>query len=476
MGPVSSTATRTLLIWVLIATISGLAAILAWRWTVTTADNATHTLLVRQQLSTWLIAAQDLENRERGYLLTRDESYLRQYQSAKDAVGKIHESLTSLVAGNPEQLEKVDAINVTLRERVALIDQAIADFKSGQASSETLVAESERGRQVMGRLRGMIADAKEQEETLFREHVEQFRSQSFWLLVAVIATLVASAALAVMAIVRERQRIAALEVSSIALASTNRMLEQRVKERTEELAVERDRAKAERERAEALLRDVTHRIGNTLALAAGFINLHVRHTSDPLALKTLTGARDRIHAIASAQRRINVTNDLDLVRVDTLIPAVMADLVGTASENRIKLTVDVPPLLAAAQVATSLCVLTQEFVVNSLKHAFEDDETGHIKVCLKANGTKGAELVVEDDGAGLPDSLAPDENSSTDAEGLGAKIAALLTRQFGGEIVYEPAKAGSRRPGTRVTVRLAELKLTPPEKETVSVVEERRLH
>jgi two-component sensor histidine kinase len=221
---------------------------------------------------------------------------------------------------------------------------------------------------------------------------------------------------------------------------------------------------------------VTHRIGNTLALAAGFINLHVRHTSDPVVLKTLTGARDRIHAIASAQRRINVTNDLDLVRVDTLIPAVMADLVGAASENRIKLTVDVPPLLAAAQVATSLCVLTQEFVVNSLKHAFEDDEKGHIKVCLKANGTKGAELVVEDDGVGLPDGLAPDEIPAADAEGLGAKIAALLTRQFGGDIVYEPAKAGSRRPGTRVTVRLTELKLTPPEEGVAPVVEERRLH
>jgi two-component sensor histidine kinase len=476
MASVSSKATRTLLVWVLIATISGLAAILAWRWTVTTADSATHTLLVRQQLSTWLIAAQDLENGERGYLLTKDDSYLRQYQSAKAAVSLIHESLDSLVADSPEQLEKVKAIDTTLRERVALIDQAIANFKAGQSSSEAQIAESERGRQVMGRLRGLIADAKEQEETLFREHVEQFRSQSFWLLVAVIATLVASAALAVMAIVRERQRIAALEVSSVALASTNRMLEQRVKERTEELAVERDRAKAERERAEALLRDVTHRIGNTLALAAGFINLHARHTSDPLVLKTLTGARDRIHAIASAQRRINVTNDLDLVRVDTLIPAVMTDLVGPASENRIKLTVDVPPLLAAAQVATSLCVLTQEFVVNSLKHAFEDDATGHIKVCLKTNGAKGAELIVEDDGVGLPDGLAPDEISAADAEGLGAKIAALLTRQFGGEIVYGPAKAESRRPGTRVIVRLTELELTPPDEDAAPAVEERRLH
>jgi two-component sensor histidine kinase len=443
---------------VVIATLSGLAAMLTWRWTVATADSATHTLLVQQQLTRWLSAAQDLENGERGYLLTNDESYLEPYRAAKDSIGKIHENLKELVSDYPKQLAIVESINATLHERLALIDKALSDFSSDHNSASALVAENTQGIHVMERLREQIAKAKDQEEALFHRHVNQFQWQSFWLLVAVLATLIAAAALAMVALIRERQRRSALEMSALTLVSTNRTLERRVQERTEELAVERDRAKVERERAEALLRDVTHRIGNTLALVAGFINLHIRHTSDPVALKTLTGARDRIHAIASAQRRINVTNDLDLVRVDTLIPAVMADLVSAASEDRIKLTVDVPPLLAAAQVATSLCVLAQEFVVNSLKHAFEDSEIGEICVRLRKNGAKGAELVVEDNGAGFPDALKV-QAEAADAEGLGTKIAALLTRQFAGAISYEPINANAGRPGTRVVVRLTDLDL-----------------
>jgi two-component sensor histidine kinase len=435
---------------------------LTWRWTVATADNATHTLLVQQQLAGWLSAAQDLENGERGYLLTKDASYLGPYKSAKVAIDKIHANLKALVSGNPEQLAVVESIDATLRQRLAVIEKAIADFSSGQTSASVQAAETAAGLQVMDRLREQIAAAKDQEETLFKRHIGQFQRQSFWLLVAVLATLIASAALAMVALIRERQRTATLEISALALAATNRMLEQRVNERTEELAVERDHAKVERERAEALLRDVTHRIGNTLALVAGFINLHVRHTSDPVALKILTGARERVHAIASAQRRINVTNDLDLVRIDTLIPAVMADLVSAASEDRIKLSVDVPPLLAPAQVATSLCVLAQEFVVNSLKHAFGDYENGEIRVSLKNIGPKGAELVVEDDGAGLPKTAKVEGQENTpESEGLGTKIAALLTRQFSGEISYEPARASASRPGTRVVVRLTELDLRP---------------
>jgi two-component sensor histidine kinase len=242
------------------------------------------------------------------------------------------------------------------------------------------------------------------------------------------------------------------------LSTTNRALEKHVEARTEELAIERDRAEAERERAEALLRDVTHRIGNTLALVVGFINLHTRHTTDPVAVRILTGARDRIHAIASAQRRINVVNDLELVRIDTLIQAVMTDVVAATAEDRVKLSVDIPPLLAPAQVATSLCVLTQEFVVNSLKHAFNGEAAGTIEVRLRKEGDSGAELVVEDDGAGLP-RHAQGEQDEAETEGLGTKIANLLTRQFSGSISYDAAHPDATRPGTRVTVHLTELTL-----------------
>ncbi len=467
----TASATRTLLVWVVVAILSGLAAIIAWRWTVKAADRVTHTLLVQQQLTNWLSAAQDLEIGQRGYLLTKDPNYLRPYRSAKDAIEKIHTDLTELAGDNPGEITQIDIIDKTLRQRLSNIDNSLSDV----AGMGKQLAPNNLGMDIMDRLRGEIAVAKQQEQLLFAHRLEQFRNQSFWLLAAMLATLFACAALAMMALIRERQRVAALELTALTLTSTNRSLEQRVKVRTEELAIERDRAEAERERAEALLRDVTHRIGNTLALVVGFINLHIRHTSDPKSLKTLTGARDRIHAIASAQRRINVANDLELVRIDTLIQAVLDDVVETVAENRILLTVDVPPLLASAQVATSLCVLTQEFVVNSFKHAFDEDAAGQVRVRLVRCGDTGAELVVEDDGNGLAEDF--NGTASSDAavapsnhvsEGLGTKIAALLTRQFAGSISYERARPGHARPGTRVVIKLTDLMLSNPEADAVS--------
>jgi two-component sensor histidine kinase/CHASE3 domain sensor protein len=459
--------THTLLIWVAIAVLSGMSAIVAWRWTVKAADRVTHTLLVQQELTKWLSASQDLENGQLGYFLTRDQSYLVSYQSAKGAVELIHSNLVRLVTSNVEQVAVVEAIQKTIKERVAALDQ---DFSGIGGSREAVAAKARAntlGTEIMDRLRSQIAAAKRQEQILFTRRLAQFRDQSFWLLAAMLATLLACAALALVAMVRERQRVAALEITALTLASANRSLEEHVKSRTEELAIERDRAEAERERAEALLRDVTHRIGNTLALVVGFINLHIRHTTDPKSLKTLTGARDRIHAIASAQRRINVASDLELVRIDTLIQAVLDDVVDAVGNERIQLTIDVPPLLASAQVATSLCVLTQEFVVNSFKHAFGEEDAGHVNVRLRRNGSSAAELVVEDNGNGLGctadrvdgDDLEHRGRPDLPHEGLGSKIAALLTRQFAGTISYEAVHPGAAKPGTRVLVTLTDLVL-----------------
>lgn len=476
----TSNATRTLLVWVSIAVLSGLAAIVAWQWTVTAADRVAQTLLYQQGLTKWLSAAQDLEIAQRGYLLTRDPAYLASYEAAKKAVDGIHTDFTR-IGRNNQLLAAIEEVHKTQQEHLSAIDKSIA-AAAKDPNPPGQLAENSLDIALSNRLRDEIAAASRQQQRFFEERVSQFHDQSFWLLIAMLAILLACAALAMVALIRERQRVEALEITALTLTSTNRSLEARVKARTEELAIERDRAEAERERAEALLRDVTHRIGNTLSLVVGFINLHIRHTSDPRSLKTLTGARDRIHAIASAQRRINVVNDLELVRIDTLMQAVLDDVAETAGESRVHLTTEVPPLLAPAQVATSLCVLAQEFVVNSFKHAFGENGAGEVNVRLKQTGEIGAELIIEDDGYGIDASLyagiAGDAdkllhaNASNGGEGLGTKIAALLTRQFSGVITYEPVRPGHARPGTRVSIKLPELALTVPSDEVSTTEKE----
>lgn len=449
------TLTRTLLTWGSIAALSGLGAVFAWQWTGSSATWVTHTVLVQKQLSILLSTLQDVEIGQRSYLLTDDKTHLRPFETAKASFDTIQSELQRLTNDNPGQQTLIAEANDLANKRIALAEQTIALFDSGDRAGAINLVRTGRGKANMDQLRSVIAKADAQEEALFAERQKHYDRQRALLLTALLGMLFATAGLAVLALLREREKASLLAISANSLAIDNDELAQRVTQRTSELEHARDRAEAERGRAEALLRDVTHRIGNNLALVVGFLNLHIRHASDPVAIETLIGARSRVHAIASAQRRINVTSDLDLVRIDTLLEAVMSDLADAMPESATKITLLVQPMLAEAQVATSVCVLTHEFVMNALKHAFPDGESGAVIVRLERSDSGLVVLTVVDNGRGH------DDTASAAVEGLGTKIANLLASQFGGKITYRQTAESEFSSGTTVVVEMPLLKLQP---------------
>ena len=449
------TLTRTLVTWGSFSALAGLVAVLAWQWAGSSATWVTHSLLVQKQLSALLSTLQDIEIGQRSYLLTDDKVQLRPFQNAKASFDEIQFELHRLTSDSPAQQALMSEAGQLAKKRMAIAEQAIALFDSGDRSGAIDLVRSGRGKEIMDQLRSVIMKADAQEERLFVERQKHYDQQRSLLLTALLVLMFATVGLAFLALLRERERLSVLAASSQVLAIDNEALSQRVAQRTVELEVARDRAEAERGRAEALLRDVTHRVGNNLALVVGFLNLHIRHASDPVTVETLMGARSRVHAIASAQRRINVTSDLELVRIDTLLEAVMGDLAAAVPENQTKIMLEVAPFLVEAQVATSVCVLTQEFVMNALKHAFPQDEPGLVTVRLARNSDGFVVLTVIDNGRGhaRPDSLA--------TSGLGTKIANLLASQFGGAITYKPSDETGQSSGTTVVVELPQLKLQP---------------
>lgn len=451
----NSTLTRTVITWGSVAALSGLSAVFAWQWSGSGASRVTHTLLVQNQLGALLSGVQDVENGQRGYLLTNDKVYLQPYEAAIASIGQIQSELQRLTRDNPEQHALASEARDLIAKRISISQSTIDLFDSGKQSESLDLLRSGRGKAVMDQLRVVIGKAKTQEDQLFAQRQAQYDRQRALLLAALLGTLLASAGLAFLALRREQEKADLLAITAKSLASDKEELAQRVALRTAELEVERNRAETERGRAEALLRDVTHRIGNNLALVVGFLNLHIRHASDPGTVQTLMGARSRVHAIASAQRRINVISDLDLVRIDTLLDAVMSDLAEAMPENETKITLEVPPLLAEAQVATSVCVLTQEFVMNALKHAFPAGEAGTIIVRLTRDSDGLVVLTVIDNGQGRADS------ETAAADGLGTKIANLLASQFGGTITYKVSVEGGMSTGTTVVVELPRLKMQP---------------
>ena len=84
-----------------------------------------------------------------------------------------------------------------------------------------------------------------------------------------------------------------------------------------------------RERAEMLLREVNHRVANSLQLVASLVAMQKRaHTQDPIVQDTLTETQSRIAAIAQIHRRLYTSNDVRFVEMDTYLEGLVEELEG----------------------------------------------------------------------------------------------------------------------------------------------------
>jgi two-component sensor histidine kinase len=72
--------------------------------------------------------------------------------------------------------------------------------------------------------------------------------------------------------------------------------------------------------------------------------------------------------------------------------------------------------------------LVNELVINAIKHAFINRPVGEIYVSLRKEG-RGFELVVQDNGIGLPAHIEPGKNTN-----LGMQLMEMLAEQLGGNL------------------------------------------
>jgi two-component sensor histidine kinase len=193
---------------------------------------------------------------------------------------------------------------------------------------------------------------------------------------------------------------------------------------------------------ELMAREMSHRIMNSFQLMESMFSMQTRAISDPAAREVVDQAGSRIRAMALVHRQLfritreDITglNAGEYLRglVDELGPAFV-----TANRCRIEVEADTDIEVSTGQ-GMALGLLVTELVINACKHAFKDNDAGQIDVRLHRVEGERLRMVVEDDGAGLPQGF--DTKASS---GLGMRLLHSFVRQLDGNLAIE-GPPGSR--------------------------------
>ena len=213
---------------------------------------------------------------------------------------------------------------------------------------------------------------------------------------------------------------------------------------TERLKAEKEQAqddlKAANERLGVLLREVNHRVANSLQIASTMVGMQSRMLPEGTAREALDDTQRRIDAIAKVHRGLYSSDDVQSIAIDQYMGALVDELQRTWSSPAAPRTIrlNAQPFELHAEKAVSLGVIFNELVSNACKYAYSNGTPGEVRVEIGLDGDRHFRLLVEDDGGGMQLGDAPR------GTGLGSKLIAAMAKSLSGKLEYDRGYDGVR--------------------------------
>jgi two-component sensor histidine kinase len=200
---------------------------------------------------------------------------------------------------------------------------------------------------------------------------------------------------------------------------------------------DRDQFKALAEERALLLREVNHRVSNSLQLIASLLHIQGEMSGNDDVKAALKEANSRVLAVARVHRSLYTSFDVRWISLSAYLSNLIRDLKDVTAgrdgeESAIAFSAD--PLQAGPDTVVAVGIVAAELILNALRHAYPGGR-GPVRVSLCADGPN-AKLIVEDEGVG--------GMAGTRPRGVGQRIMAGMADKLSGALHYEPRQHGTR--------------------------------
>ncbi len=202
------------------------------------------------------------------------------------------------------------------------------------------------------------------------------------------------------------------------------------------------------ERQNTLMREMRHRIANSLQIIASILLLKAGSVSSEETKSELRAAHERVMSVATVQSHLHDSDGIELIEMRPYLTKLGASLASSmvGPRQKIAIAVVVGNGTLPSSHAVSVGLIVTELIMNAIKYAFPKSRaSARIRVTFEMADSDW-KLTVADNGAGRHEA-----GISADSTGLGTALIAALAKQLCAQIAETSTTKGMTVEVTRAT-------------------------
>lgn len=195
---------------------------------------------------------------------------------------------------------------------------------------------------------------------------------------------------------------------------------------------------------ELLMRESNHRIKNDIHVIGSFLELQILSAPNEETREGLMKAQNMVNTMNKIYENLSKKDDSTRINAGKLLQEVVDDITRLILPEHTEIEASLSNIMVSSKASVSLGLILNEILTNAAKYAVPAVENPAIRVILRQDRKGLGELIISDNGPGIPESV---QELTNIGSGLG--LARALTQQLNGELFARNSN------GTEVTVRFA---------------------
>ena len=201
---------------------------------------------------------------------------------------------------------------------------------------------------------------------------------------------------------------------------------------------ELERASADKDallvQKDLLMREVDHRVQNSLQLVSSFLAIQARDAGPGAVADQLREARSRLSAVALVHRRLYSDDQIETIDLSRYIGELIEDMKASLGDEWGRhMSLSLAPVLIPTDRAVNIGLIAAELVINATKYAYPAQDGGPIEIVLEQYRNR-LRLIVADQGVG----------KKGDGEGFGSRMMRAVIQRIDGQVEYLDNDPGLR--------------------------------